>query len=76
LAAALEQFGALKTKKTLYLFAQLACPTNYVFGTGTQISGSTIPNFLAPAPQLWFQVDGIILILTERTAKRECGDCL
>jgi len=27
--------------KTIVLFVQLACPTNYVCGTGTQISGSS-----------------------------------
>jgi len=39
-------------RKTVVLFAQLACPQNYVCGTGTKISGtgSTTWKFSAPDP--------------------------
>ena len=46
--------NGLKNQKKIVLFAQLACPTNYRCGSGTQISsfGSTSWKFLTPTPAI------------------------
>jgi len=45
--------------ETIILLVPLTCPTNFVYGTGTQISGSsygsTIKKFLPLVPQTWLQ---------------------